>query len=299
MKLFKEVNWGLHEIKRYYTKYGLHISRSYLDKLLKESMIYNTNDIVSNMLEYGFITIENDGVKFTEVGEKMTSFAIDKYELSDHQKRIASNIYIYRDKSLARKWFALFSVDELNVNRSSIDSSLQQFTENMIELNVARQEKNLVYLNKEYTEMIQSSAKNGMTEEELFNILERNKQLGKKAEEIALEFERKRLTLAGCRNLASRVELISQSDVSAGYDIKSFKDDSSETYDAFIEVKCFNYNHFYISENELKTAEMLKGSYYLYLVNTDDGNIRIINNPVINLKKITKSMDAICVKYTL
>lgn len=298
MRLFKEINWGLNEIRRYNSKYGLHISRLYLEKVLRDSMVSSNNDIVLNMLDYGFITVENDEIKLTEFGDKMMSDATDRYELSVEQKKLAAKIYIDKNMSIARNWFTLFSVGTLYFRRESINLSLQQFTEDMIELDVANQEKDLVYLNKEYTDLLQNFIKKGMTEEELFKVLEKNKQLGDKAEKLALEFEKNRLTMIGRSDLAKKVELIAKSDVTAGYDIKSFQEVNSEVVDVFIEVKSFNYNHFYLSENELKTSEILKENYYLYLVNSDTGDIRIVNNPFDNLKGIAKESKPVCIKYT-
>ncbi|RFB41307.1 DUF3883 domain-containing protein [Bacillus sp. RC] len=299
MRLFKEINWGLQEIKRYRSKYNMHIGRSYLEKLLRESIIFNNNDVLSNMLKYDFITAAINEIKLTEIGEEMIKLASDRYELSTQQKRLVSNIYIRNNSSLSKEWLMLFSRGKMYIDRNSIKLSFQQFTEDMIELNVARQENNLVYLDTRYAEKMLDFEKEGMTEEELLKVLETNKMLGEIAEEIALQFEKKRLVLAGRSDLANRVVLISKADVSAGYDMKSFKDANSEIYDAFIEVKYFNNNHFYISENELKTAELIKEDYYLYLVNTDTRSIQIINAPCENLKKISKSIEAVSIKCTL
>lgn len=298
MRLFKEINWGLNEIRRYNSKYGLHISRLYLEKILGDSVVSSDNDIVLNMLDYGFITVENEGIRLTEFGDEMMSDATDRYELSVAQKKFAAQIYINKNMSIARNWFALFSLGTLYFKREVINLSLQQFTEDMIELAVASQEKDLVYLNKEYTSLLQNFINKGMTEEELFKVLEKNKQLGDKAEKIALEFEKNRLTMIGRPDLAKKVKLIAKSDVTAGYDIKSFQEVNSEVDDAFIEVKSFTHNHFYLSENELKTSEILKEDYYLYLVNSNTGDIRIVNNPFANLEGIAKESKPVCIKYT-
>lgn len=262
-------------------------------------MVSSNNDIVLNMLDYGFITVENDGIKLTELGDKMMSDATDRYELSVAQKKLAAKIYLDRNMSIARNWFTLFLLSTLYFKRELINLSLQQFTEDMIELAVASQEKDLVYLNKEYTGLLQNFINKGMTEEELFKVLEKNKQLGDKAEKIALEFEKNRLTMIGRSDLAKKVELIAKSDVTAGYDIKSFQEVNSEVDDAFIEVKSFNHNHFYLSENELKTSEILKENYYLYLVNSDIGDIRIVHNPFDNLESMVKASEPVCIKYSL
>ena len=60
-------------------------------------------------------------------------------------------------------------------------------------------------------------------------------------------------------------------DVGAGYDILSYENDLSKTYDRFIEVKSFHgKEHFYWSINEKNTSELLGEKYFLYLVDLDE-----------------------------
>ncbi|MGG0506266.1 DUF3883 domain-containing protein [Priestia megaterium] len=299
MKIFKEINWGLHEITRYKSKYGLNIREPYLDKILNDSLIYSNNNIILNMVKYNFITIENGEGILTYRGKEMVNYANDRYELSDKQRSLVIREYIEVNIQLAKEWFAKFSNKDKGIERGTIELPLQQFTEDMIQLEIARQDDNLIYINKDYYQLIDLYAKKGMTEEELFRVLENNKILGHLAEKIAIEYEKNRLTKAGNSELAKSVQLISKSEVNAGYDIKSFKTISSCMYDAFIEVKYFNNNHFYLSQNEFNIAKELKEDYFLYLVNTDSMDIQIINNPCRNLKEMSKSIEVVCTKYTL
>ena len=78
---------------------------------------------------------------------------------------------------------------------------------------------------------------------------------------------------------------ISVIDVSAGFDILSYEDETSTAYDKFIEVKSFYGNmHFYWSENEIETAKLYEGRYYIYLIDASRVNVPeyepiIIKNP--------------------
>lgn len=101
---------------------------------------------------------------------------------------------------------------------------------------------------------------------------ESNPQIGKCGEDSVLEFERKRLTDLGRPDLAKRIEHVSSSNDSAGYDIKSFDidiDNMSSIKDKYIEVKTTTTNNqdgFYISANELEFAKQNKDNYYIYRV---------------------------------
>lgn len=86
---------------------------------------------------------------------------------------------------------------------------------------------------------------------------------GELAEKYVLNYERKRLP----ESMKERVRIISDIDVSAGYDIISYESHNSTELDRFIEVKAVNKEiGFYWSENEYEVAKLKGEQYYLYLV---------------------------------
>lgn len=98
--------------------------------------------------------------------------------------------------------------------------------------------------------------------EQLLQQQEEKNKRGLEAEEFVLHYEQSRIPM-----LAYKIKRISDIDVSAGYDIASFSDSSSENYDRFVEVKCYlGTPHFYWSENEVDTAKIKGNRYYLCLV---------------------------------
>ncbi len=100
--------------------------------------------------------------------------------------------------------------------------------------------------------------------EELQKRLQRNVKNGELAEEFAVRYEVRRLLSIGIDKSPQR---ISDIDVMAGYDIVSYDDGASETYDRFIEVKAISRDYeFFWSENELKAAKSKREKYYLYLI---------------------------------
>ena len=94
----------------------------------------------------------------------------------------------------------------------------------------------------------------------------RNRKLGRIGEQFVLSFEEDRLVRAGRKELASRIEWVSESrGDGAGYDIASFEEDGR---DRLIEVKTTNYGRnfpFMVTRNELSVSRA-KDNYSLYRV---------------------------------
>lgn len=100
--------------------------------------------------------------------------------------------------------------------------------------------------------------------ERLEEVLERRQINGAEAEEFVLRYERHRL--AGHTQI-ELIQLISDYDVGAGYDLISFENDQSVRHDRFIEVKSHDGSEsFYWSANEVEQARIRKSEYFLYLV---------------------------------
>ena len=130
-------------------------------------------------------------------------------------------------------------------------------------------------------ELHEIAHKNKISEIELDDILEQQKSLGLNGEQIVFKYEKDYLSKNGRSDLAENVRQISKQSVTEGYDIISYDLDGNSKY---IEVKTSkNINsNFYISDNELKTAEHIKHKYWIYRViinNTDDFKIIKIQNP--------------------
>lgn len=297
MILFKEINWALHEINRFYTACEINISREYLEESLRNSMIYAGNDIVFNLIDYNFIEMEQKYIRMTSLGHKMLSLAEDKYDLSNEQKKLAFDIYIRKNDLLIKKWLGHFSCEKTSILRSSIDIALQQITENMLSLEVAFKNNDQVSISNNYEYLLIKLSSN-MTEEELMHELEKKKELGDIAEGIAYEYEINRLELSEKASYKS-VQVISKTDVCAGYDIKSYETVYSESYDRFIEVKYFNNRTFFLTENELNKAKLLEEKYYLYLVNINTKNVTIVRDPYNKLKETAKSFTCVLTKVEM
>ncbi len=104
-----------------------------------------------------------------------------------------------------------------------------------------------------------------LTQAELFQRLESQRQRGDLAEQKVEEIERTRLQSLGRPDLAARVERISLQDVSAGYDINSFEKNDNPR---LIEVKSSvgSQINFEWSTGERAAAAEHGDAYYIYFV---------------------------------
>ena len=120
---------------------------------------------------------------------------------------------------------------------------------------------------------------------------QRQEKFGREAEEFVLEYEKK---IRSDHPTSERIRIISDLDVSAGYDIQSYMNNNSCLIDKFIEVKSFAGDpKFYWSAKEVKVAREKRDRYFLYLVdrnvmNVDDYHPDKIQNPASTLFKDTK-----------
>lgn len=130
-------------------------------------------------------------------------------------------------------------------------------------------------------ELYSIAHKNKISETEFDTIIEEQKKLGMRGEQIVLQYEKDYLIKNGRADLASNIRHISKQSVSEGYDIVSYDLDGNNK---FIEVKTSTKltSNFYITDNELKTAENLKHKYWIYRVilkNNNEFKIVRMQNP--------------------
>ena len=146
------------------------------------------------------------------------------------------------------------------------------------------------YLEEEYTNIIAiylKKQKKKLSLEQLKRKLEKNAIVGELAEQFVLDFERKRLP----DDMRNKIRIISDIDVTAGYDIVSYETSSSTEIDRFREVKAVNQEmKFYWSENEYEVAKLKGIRYYIYLVdlaniNKENYEPMIICNPANSIMK--------------
>ena len=140
------------------------------------------------------------------------------------------------------------------------------------------------YVSQEYEKLLSqiiSKYVKKFSLEQLKKKLDENEIAGEKAEQFVIKYEYNRLEYS----VPLEIKQISVIDVSAGYDIASFENSNSNTYDRFIEVKAINSEGtFYWANTEIETAKRKENNYYLYLVDLQkiedvDYHPEIIQNP--------------------
>ena len=134
---------------------------------------------------------------------------------------------------------------------------------------------NKVYFSKK-NDLFKRVLRMKISKKQLDRMLEHEEELGEEAEQIVLDYEKKKLSKQGINKQPIQVSLV---DVSAGFDILSFFS-NSENDKKYIEVKsCGKDLEFYISVNEIQTASLYGERYYLYLYNRVSKTIEEIKNP--------------------
>lgn len=109
---------------------------------------------------------------------------------------------------------------------------------------------------------IESDWKGGMSPEQLMAKLAEDRKAGELAEQYVMAYERDRLG----DDKAGKIEQVSLTSVSAGFDIASFETSASVHFDRLIEVKAYGGNGFFLSSGELEAARRYGRSYYIYVV---------------------------------
>lgn len=108
------------------------------------------------------------------------------------------------------------------------------------------------------------------------------KKLGDRGEKVVMDLEIKKLKEAGRKDLAEKVERVSLTSDSFGYDILSFETDGTEKY---IEVKATRAKigsaNFFFTANELREGKVSK-NYFIYMVYevvSQSPKVWVIKNP--------------------
>lgn len=247
--------------------------------------------MLSYCLAFGWILYE-DGKYF--LSKEIARGISDKTKLNN--KLIEDSIRILFDVQLINPGMFIYNADSDRIRfrnelfpleYSAIRNTL--ISQGVFEVKRTFQ-RTYFYLAEEYTNIIAiylKKQKKKLSLEQLKRKLEKNAIVGELAEQFVLDFERKRLP----DDMRNKIRIISNIDVTAGYDIVSYETSSSTEIDRFIEVKAVNQEmKFYWSENEYEVAKLKGIRYYIYLVdlaniNKENYEPMIICNPANSIMK--------------
>lgn len=217
------------------------------------------------------ISKKDDMLKHKDTSEEILELIVNKM--------IADNSIMDVFNPLGVKYDVV--LDRIAIRNSSVSLSMSGIKNLFIGIGFfdrSNLSENLLIINPRYADFFREiilpvitpeeiTERDGMSLEELKNILEQKQLYGKMGEEFVFEYEKRRLHGHPAIN---KVKIISDIDCGAGYDIISFENIESQEINRFIEVKSYSGKpQFYWSKNEVKGAQARGDSYFLYLVNRD------------------------------
>jgi hypothetical protein len=261
-------------------KFGVYYGKEGADKTLRYRY---TKKFAHNLPSIGaetkaFKNIRNELVELIRAGENLNFSQIDSNPLSQMFKAKILSLY-YPDRYLAicSAEHLLNLAKKLRLNCSS-PSRIQNETIKAKTLSSDTAKwTNLKYAAFMYREVLgltggASATNEGETkhrEVDFEKLMQVWQALGKKSEEFALTFERRRLRSTGMASLATKIADRTKAP-GYGYDFESFNSPNVKRY---IEVKTLthisdNQSRFFVSENERKKSQQdaLGKNYYFYLV---------------------------------
>ena len=154
--------------------------------------------------------------------------------------------------------------------------------------------KKIVYEDNEYkvidNDILELFLKNEYSPKKLEKDLKDKKQLGDDAEMLIFKKEQDKVNQI---NPSLNVDHVALRDVSAGYDIQSFRKKDDKVEKIYIEVKAVSKSNykFHLSVQEKQTANKLKDKYFIYLLPVDKSNPdKFDYNQLLKITNIDKSI---------
>jgi hypothetical protein len=254
------------------------------------------------------INRKNNQITITGFGKEFIALNTNRtYELSDSQKHFLIERIFFQGawKSHGRGFFLNFSPNydaftfEYSIRENPLPGKYNSIYQLLRNLKVIEIKKEIISVNPIFVRYVKDllAQSKSLTDEQLKKLLDADEELGLRAEEAVLMYERKRLLDLERMPEADLVRRISHLSVGAGYDIESFDGDSPGlAHDRFIEVKASKQNQmrFYWSFNEYKKATILGNQCWIYFVGNfqkeDQENIIpvMLQNPVNKIPELAE-----------
>ena len=224
------------------------------------------NNTVTLLTKLGYVELYEEKLRFTKKFNSELFF--------DELFNYFSRLNIVLDLLPVDKIEFDYELEKSFIKIAFIDLKYSRFRNFLIStgfINKISPRDNKLYLNEKHRlfsiwiETFESiEDENVTTPDDLEKMLQSQKEQGLKAELFVLSWEEKRLLK---HQKVNQIKHVALTNVSAGYDIKSYKSDKSIFLDLEIEVKSYyGQPHFYLSNNEFNRASKMKESYCIYLV---------------------------------
>lgn len=269
-----------------------YVQKSFHDKPVRHARLLNYQLAERICRKLDLITVKNNNVSLTKLGEKMLEFHEEKKP--EFQEFVIKNVFfgskVSEEIQDAFSKFSARSGNALGYPKQEIQSLFedQVVLPILYEMDLLEKKDGWVEINQKYIQLVKQH-ETKITQKQLEMQLENQKIIGAIAEEIVLDFEQKRLVCEGHAEKSKEIEQISASFANAGYDIESFSiDKNGDAQRIYIEVKGSSGDEFdfYLSANELRKAEEYGNQYWIYFVPGIDVKMRqtakeitVINNP--------------------
>lgn len=221
--------------------------------------------------EYGSYKLTDDGVKFYhEIPIECDHKIIDKKtdgikkilieKLSNFLNKECSNVEVNIRIQNGNEYFFTSDKEIKKINR--------EFLKLLKDLELIKHDLGKFSISDNIIKSFPKRKMLSVSEDELYKILEKQREIGLAAEEETIRYEKNRLNDLGKVFLIDKIKRISKEKTDAGYDIESFNgEEISFTFDRFIEVKATSghYPIFYWSENEIEVAKLKGNQYFIYI----------------------------------
>ena len=261
------------------------------------------NDILNLALHFRLIHLHEDSISLTSTGR---TFLIDnpenQYKLTESQTHLLVQSILFGRTQLSKHFEGILGDFSFNTDTQRYEGSNRAPSGRLTELGIRffcsalgflnETDNKVIFLDPVFNTQIARRIRifrhpewDGLELSE--EIIERSKQ----AEILIYDNEIARLTSTGFPELGRRVQLISEFNSVAGYDIQSFDGLGSrpDLPDRFIEVKSSSQKRFAIvvTRNELKKAREFKEQYHIIFVGNhdtgkklDDCHVIVLSNPI-------------------
>jgi len=274
------------------------------DELKKDTLFFRLNNYESQIRANWFETY-NLGIKlklFNEINNKIqsTSYGNIFYLMSDNSSSLneEQKNFIFKNGVLNNSSFESindylklfsknqYSILELYYTEENYQELVLKDKLILSELNVLNYEKDKITINEQLTEILLHQklfGKSELSQSEYDKILEEQRRVGERGEELTLQYEKKYFKQKKWNYQEKNVRIVGKKNIRLGYDVESFLTEKSTLNyegmgDKHIEVKSRKYDEFsfIISKNELKMGEILSErkneQYLIYFWNNLESN---------------------------
>ena len=266
-----------------------------------ENTYQNYDEFKKFCLDAGILKLKNDNFEFTKLGEKILENYEGNYLNKKQEELFIEGCFLdgnfskivlpllaeFHEKN-SKFWFPKDEIFNVCMNSEILPM--------LYEIKLLEKKETKIFINEKFTDKIQKLTigfpKGKISQKRIDNSLKIMKKIGNLGEEIALEYERKRLMEMNCEKEAECVEQISEEFANAGFDIRSFNGKSDDLiHDRFIEVKSSTDTEFSIhwSHNEIEFAKKYPDNYWIYFIqkidlqNQSSDEPILIQNPIKNI----------------